>query len=91
MYNEGDRICVRDPSDEFYVIGEVVKVVEYPPVVAGMPPVRMYYVASYQEHQNVNSDELVESFYDCVMDGDENIITDENLMLRLFKEQGYDV
>jgi len=91
MYNEGDKICVRDSSDEFYVIGEVAKIVQFPPVVARMPGVTMYYIVSFQDHQNVNSDEVVESFYDCIIEGDDRIITNEEIMAESFKAQGYDI
>lgn len=91
MYNVGDRIVIKDPSGQFYVIGEVGHIVEFAPPIAGMNPIRLLYIVSFNEEHNQQTDPSVVDFeyYDVIDSYSELIVTDED-MLKEIDEAGFE-
>lgn len=91
--NVGDRIVVKDPSGEFYVIGEIGHIAMMPPIMQGMEPMYLYYIISYNDAQNVFTDpEVVDFEYYDVLDSENDlIVSDEEMENDIAKQLGYNI
>ena len=91
--NVGDAICVRDPSGELYVMGEVGHVMVLPPPIIGMNNVVLYYIISFDEAQNQMTDPEVVDFeyYDVLDSNSDLIVDDEDEMNTIAREMGYEI
>lgn len=89
----GDAICVKDPSGEFYVMGEIGHVMVLPPPIIGMNNVVLYYIISFDESQNQMTDPEVVDFeyYDVLDSNCDLIIDDEEEMNTIAREMGYEI
>lgn len=91
LYNVGEHIIVKDPSGQFSVEGEVAHIVTFPPIIPGMNPVILYYVKSFNESENVNTDsEVPFAYYDVIDSDSDSIITDESELERLTNDCSFE-
>lgn len=91
--NVGDRIVVKDPSGEFYVIGEIGHILQMPPFMENQPPMILYYIISFNDTQNTFTDPEVVDFqyYDVIDSNSDLIVTDEDMKNDIAKQLGYDI
>lgn len=90
--NVGDIICVLDPSEEFYVIGEIGHIVQFPPIVMGAMPVTLYYIISFDDSKNINTDSEVDfEYYDVIDSLSDQIVEDEDMIQKIAEELDIDI